>query len=133
MSPWPSLVTIIALLVYFVLSANVGRARAKYKVMPPQMSGDPNFERVLRVQLNTVEQLILFIPALWIFSEFINPIWGASIGAVWVIGRIVYAWGYYQAAEKRTIGFAIGSLSLLVLLGGSLVGILSPLVQSFIE
>lgn len=132
MSPWPSLVTIMALLVYFVLSANVGRARAKYKVMPPQMSGDPNFERVLRVQLNTVEQLILFIPALWIFSEFISPIWGASIGAVWIVGRIVYAWGYYQAAEKRLIGFAIGSLSILVLLGGSLVGILSPLVQSLI-
>ncbi|MEL7038187.1 MAG: MAPEG family protein [Cyanobacteria bacterium J06592_8] len=132
MSPWPSLVTIIALLVYFVLSANVGRARAKYKVMPPQMSGDPNFERVLRVQLNTVEQLILFIPALWIFSEFISPIWGASIGAVWIIGRIVYAWGYYQAAEKRLIGFAIGSFSILALLGGALVGILSPLVQSFV-
>lgn len=132
MSPWPSLVTAIALLVYLVLTINVGRARAKYKIVPPQMSGDPNFERVVRVQQNTLEQLVLFLPALWLFSEFVSPIWGAGIGAVWVAGRIVYAWGYYQAAEKRTLGFAIGSLTLLTLLGGSLVGIILPLVQPLI-
>ncbi|MEB3283443.1 MAG: MAPEG family protein [Lyngbya sp.] len=132
MSPWPSLVTAIALLVYLVLTINVGRARAKYKIMPPQMSGDPNFERVVRVQQNTLEQLVLFLPALWLFSEFISPIWGASIGAVWIVGRIVFAWGYYQAAEKRTLGFAIGSLTVLTLLGGALVGIILPLVQSLI-
>ncbi len=100
--------------------------------MPPQMSGDPNFERVVRVQQNTLEQLVLFLPALWLFSEFISPVWGAGLGAVWVVGRIVYAWGYYQAAEKRTLGFAIGSLTLLTLLGGSLVGILLPLVQPLV-
>ncbi|MEA5517391.1 MAPEG family protein [Limnoraphis robusta] len=132
MSYWPSLVTVIALLVYFVLTLNVGRARAKYKIMPPQMSGDPNFERVVRVQQNTLEQLVLFLPALWLFSEFISPTWGASLGAIWIIGRIVYAWGYYQAAEKRRLGFAIASLSLLTLLGGSLVGIIFPLVQPLI-
>lgn len=132
MSYWPSLVTVIALLVYLVLTVNVGRARAKYKIMPPQMSGDPNFERVVRVQQNTLEQLVLFLPALWLFSEFISPTWGASLGAIWIIGRIVYAWGYYQAAEKRRLGFAIASLSLLTLLGGSLVGIIFPLVQPLI-
>ncbi|ERT06342.1 MAPEG family protein [Lyngbya aestuarii BL J] len=132
MSPWPSLVTAIALLVYLVLTINVGRSRAKYKIMPPQMSGDPNFERVVRVQQNTLEQLVLFLPALWLFSEFISPVWGAGLGAVWVVGRIVYAWGYYQAAEKRILGFAIGSLTLFTLLGGSLVGILLPLVQPLV-
>lgn len=132
MSPWPSLVTAIALLVYLVLTINVGRSRAKYKIMPPQMSGDPNFERVVRVQQNTLEQLVLFLPALWLFSEFISPVWGASLGAVWVVGRIVYAWGCYQAAEKRTLGFAIGSLTLLTLLGGSLVGIILPLIQPLV-
>ncbi|WP_413160712.1 MAPEG family protein [Capilliphycus salinus ALCB114379] len=132
MSPWPSLVTAIALLVYLVLTINVGRARAKYKIMPPQMSGDPNFERVVRVQQNTLEQLVLFLPALWLFSQFVSPIWGASLGAVWVVGRMVYAWGYYQAAEKRTLGFAIGSLTVLTLLGGALVGIIFPLLKPLI-
>jgi glutathione S-transferase len=114
-SPWPSLVTILSLIVYFVLIINVGRARAKYKVMPPQMSGEPDFERVIRVQQNTLEQIVIFLPALWIFSEFISPIWGAGIGAIWIIGRILYAWGYYQAAEKRLIGFGISSMANLIL------------------
>ena len=131
MSPWPSLVTTIALLVYFVVTANVGRARAKYGVKPPAMSGNPDFERVLRVQQNTLEQLIVFLPALWIFSLFISPVWGSAVGAVWILGRIFYAWGYYQAPEKRFIGFGMASLATLGLLGGSLVGSLIPILQSF--
>jgi uncharacterized membrane protein YecN with MAPEG domain len=124
MSPWPSLVTVIALIVYLILTVNVGRARAKYKVPVPQMTGDPNFERVLRVQQNTLEQLVLFLPGLWLFCDYVNPIWGAGVGSLWVIGRIAYAWGYYQAAEKRGFGFAISSLSGMVLLLGSLIGII---------
>jgi uncharacterized membrane protein YecN with MAPEG domain len=121
---FPSLVTVLTLMLFFVLTANVGRARAKYKVLPPKTSGDPDFERVFRVQQNTLEQLILFLPSLWLFSLFISPIWGTGVGTLWMIGRILYAWGYYQAAEKRFIGFGINVLSLLVLLVGSLVGII---------
>lgn len=129
-SPWPSLVTVAALIVYFVVTINVGRARAKYKIMPPAMSGNPDFERVVRVHENTLEQLIAFLPALWIFSVFVSPIWAAAIGGVWVLGRIIYAWGYYQAAEKRGIGFAISSLTYMILLLGSLVGIILNVTQS---
>ncbi len=130
MSSWPSLITALALLVYQVLAFNVGRARAKYKVPPPQMTGDPDFERVLRVQQNTLEQLVFFLPLLWLFSFYISPLWGAGVGAVWLVGRIVYAWGYYQAAEKRTIGFGISFISGIVLLLGSLFGIIVSLVSS---
>jgi uncharacterized membrane protein YecN with MAPEG domain len=129
-SPWPSLVTVAALIVYFVVTINVGRARAKYKIMPPAMSGNPDFERAVRVHENTLEQLIAFLPALWIFSVFVSPIWAAAIGGVWVLGRIIYAWGYYQAAEKRTIGFAISSLTYMILLIGSFVGIILNVTQS---
>jgi uncharacterized membrane protein YecN with MAPEG domain len=132
MSPWPSLVTALALVVYLIVTINVGRARIKYKVMPPQMTGDPNFERVLRVQQNTLEQIVIFLPALWLFSEFVSPVWGASLGAVWIVGRILYAWGYYQAAEKRMVGFGLGTLSLFALLGGGLLGILIPLIRASI-
>ncbi|NJK49921.1 MAPEG family protein [Candidatus Gracilibacteria bacterium] len=125
----PSLITILALLVYFILTINVGRARAQYKILPPATTGDPNFERVLRVQQNTLEQLIFFLPLLWLFSFYISPIWGAGIGAVWIIGRIIFAWGYYQAAEKRTIGFGISSFSSMILLLGSLVGISLALID----
>ncbi|NEN93518.1 MAG: MAPEG family protein [Okeania sp. SIO3H1] len=124
---WPSLITVVSLFMYFVVTINVGRARSKYNITPPQMTGDPNFERVLRVQQNTVEQIILFLPSLWLFSLFISPLWGAGIGTVWVVGRILFAWGYYQAAEKRALGFGISSLAIIALLIGALVGILLPL------
>lgn len=120
---FPAFTTIATLIVFFIITANVGRARVKYKVPVPQTSGDPDFERVFRVQQNTLEQLILFLPSLWLFSLFVNPIWGAGIGGIWVIGRILYAWGYYQEAQKRRLGFAINALSVIVLILGSLVGI----------
>ncbi len=128
MSPLPSLITALTLLVYLVVTINVSRARAKYKVPVPQMTGDPNFERVVRVQQNTLEQMVFFLPALWLFSIYVSPLWGSLLGAVWVLGRIAYAWGYYQAAEKRSIGFGISVISASVLLLGSLVGIILKLI-----
>jgi glutathione S-transferase len=129
MSPLISLVTIAALIMFFVVTINVGRARVKYGIKPPEMSGSPDFERVVRVQQNTLEQLSLFLPALWIFAHFVNPIAAASLGVIWVIGRIIYAWGYYQAAEKRGPGFGISTLATVVLLLGSLAGIVLNLVK----
>jgi uncharacterized membrane protein YecN with MAPEG domain len=120
-----------SLLVYYVLTLNVGRARAKYQIKPPQTTGNPNFERVLRVQQNTIEQMLLFLPALWIFSIYVSAIWGAALGGIWIIGRIVYAIGYYQAAEKRGLGFGITSLSTLALLVGALVGVSLSIGNSF--
>jgi glutathione S-transferase len=128
MFPLVSLVTILALILFFVITINVGRARVKYGIQPPAMSGDPSFDRVVRVQQNTLEQLVLFLPALWIFATF-QPIAAAVIGGIWVIGRSLYAWGYYQAAEKRALGFAISIFSVMALLVGSLVGIIQQLVK----
>lgn len=115
-----SLVTASAMLVYFIITINVGRARAKYQVSPPAMTGDPNFERALRVQQNMLEQLVFFLPLLWIFSYYVSELWGAILGGIWILGRVLYAWGYYQEAKKRTLGFGISSLSGMVLLLGSL-------------
>jgi len=129
-TPLPALITVLTLLVYFVLTANVGRARMKYKVQPPQMSGDPNFERVLRVQQNMLEQLVLFLPTFWLFCLFLNPLWGSILGGIWLIGRILYAWGYYQAAEKRFLGFGIATLATLALILGALVGIVQALIPT---
>lgn len=130
MSPLPALVTILSLILYFAFTINVGRARRKYKVMPPQMTGDPNFERVLRVQQNTLEQLVLFLPSLWLFSQFVSVPLGSGLGGIWILGRIVYAWGYYQAAEKRFIGFGLSSLSTIALLLGSLLGVVWILINT---
>ncbi|NJM45086.1 MAG: MAPEG family protein [Alkalinema sp. RU_4_3] len=130
MFPLVSLVTVLALILFVVVTINVGRARVKYGVKPPAMSGPPEFERAIRVQQNTLEQLIVFLPALWLFAHFVRPDVAAVIGGIWVIGRGLYAWGYYQAAEKRLLGFAIGFSSGMILLLGSLVGIVLQLVRS---
>jgi glutathione S-transferase len=129
MSALTGLVTALSLLLYLVVTVNVGRARARYKVSPPQMSGDPGFERALRVQQNTLEQIVLFLPGLWLFSQFVSPLWGAGLGGVWLLGRVAYAWGYYQAAEKRLVGFGISTLATSVLLLGSLISTLLAIVK----
>jgi glutathione S-transferase len=130
MSPLVSLVTILALLLLFVVTINVGRARVKYGVKAPLVVGDPAFERALRVQQNTLEQIVLFLPAMWIFGTVISPIYAAILGLVWIAGRILYAWGYYQAAEKRGPGFGVSSVATIVLILGSLGGTILQLIKS---
>lgn len=130
MNPLTALVTVLALLLYQVLSLNVGRARLKYGVKPPATTGNPDFERYLRVQQNTLEQLIVFLPSLWLFSLGLNPMWGAGLGIVWILGRIVFAWGYYQAAEKRGPGFGISFLASAALLLGALIGSVRALLAA---
>jgi glutathione S-transferase len=130
MSSWIMLVTILALVLLFIITINVGRARAKSGIKAPQMVGDPEFERALRVQQNTLEQLVIFLPAMWIFGTVVNPIYAAILGAIWIIGRILYAWGYYQAAEKRGPGFGVSSLATIVLILGSLGGVVLQLIKS---
>jgi glutathione S-transferase len=129
MISWVMLVTLLALLVFFVVTINVGRARTKYRVQPPKMSGDPAFERAIRVQQNTLEQLVAFLPALWIFAMVVSYTYATILGMVWVIGRILYAWGYYQAAEKRVLGFGITIIAFNILMVGSLVGVILLIVR----
>ena len=88
----------------------------------PATSGAPEFERAFRIQQNTLEQLMLFLPSLWLFAALVSDLWAGAAGLVWVIGRILYALGYARAAEKRSAGFGIAILANLVLLIGALVG-----------
>ena len=120
----PSLVTGLALLLYLVLIINVSRARGAYKVAAPAVTGDPGFDRVHRVQQNTLEQIVVFLPALWLFSVFTSPLWGAGIGLLWILARIHYAWSYYRDAAKRGPGYAIALGCSLVLLIGGIAGML---------
>ena len=125
---WPALVTIAALIMYFLVTMNVGRARFKSGIKPPAMTGDPAFECAVRIQQNTLEQIVFFLPLLWVFAAYLNPLWASGFGAAWVVGRILYAIGYTQAPEKRFPGFALSMLSSLSLLIGSLVGVVRSLL-----
>jgi glutathione S-transferase len=98
------LVTLLALLEYSVLGAMVGRARQTYGVEAPATTGNPDFERYFRVHENTLESLIVFIPAVWIFSLVVNYHIGVALGVLFLIARIIYAQGYLTAAAKRGPG-----------------------------
>lgn len=119
----PALATLLALLWYVIVSMKVGRLRGKYKIDAPAMAGHPDFERAVRVQMNELEQLVAFLPAMWIFAWFGNPRWAALAGAFYIIGRIIYALGYWKGAEKRSIGFMISFLTLMVVWVAALVSV----------
>lgn len=112
----------LALIEYYVFVLAVGRARAKFRVPAPATTGNPDFERVLRIQANTLEQLIVFIPSMLIFGQYVNPLWAAVLGLVFIVGRIIYFVGYSREASKRHIGFGLSALPLMVLLLGAVFG-----------
>jgi glutathione S-transferase len=125
---FPALVSVLALLLYIAVFAAVGRARLRHGIKAPAVSGAPEFERAFRVQQNTLEQLVWFIPALWLFALYASPFWGGIIGLVWIAGRAYYAVSYYRDPETRGPGFLIGFASAALLLVGALIGILARLV-----
>lgn len=116
------LVMLVALLEYFGFALAVGRARYRYGVKAPATSGNLDFERYYRAQMNTLEQLIIFVPALWSFAIFISVPWAAGLGAAFIVGRLLYFTGYTKAAEKRSVGFGLATFAQLFLLIGGIVG-----------
>ncbi|MCJ8311464.1 MAG: MAPEG family protein [Saccharospirillaceae bacterium] len=117
-----ALVTILAVLEYAVFALLVGLARGRTGVLAPETSGHPEFERYFRVQQNTLERLVIFIPSLWVFSYYVNPLIGAAIGVVFIIARAGYCVGYVKAPEKRKIGYNVGELANNILMLGAIVG-----------
>lgn len=115
-----AIVTLLALLVYVWMSVSVGKARKQSGIAAPAMHGDPMLERYLRVQGNTLEWLVIFLPSLWLFAFYWNDRIAALVGVVWVVGRILYALGYWADAAKRETGFMIQALATAVLLFGAL-------------
>jgi glutathione S-transferase len=126
---YTALVPCLAILFYFFASVQVSRARVAYGVKLPAISGHPDFERVFRVQMNTLEWMPAFLPSLWLFAIYISDAIAAAIGLVWVVGRILYMIGYTKAVEKRGPGFAIQALACIALLLGALGAIVWRLVH----
>jgi len=114
----------LALIEYYVITMQCGRARGRLGVAAPAISGNPEFERYLRVQYNTIEQLVIFLPALFGFAWFASPGWAAALGIVFIVGRALYARGYVQDPAKRGPGFGLTLLANTVLLLGATLGAL---------
>ena len=116
------LVIALALLEFFAFGWAVGRAREKYQVPAPAIAGNPVFERYFRVQMNTLEQLVIFVPSILTFGHYVSGYVAAALGVLFIIGRAVYFQGYVQAAEKRHVGFLLSALPNAALLLGAIFG-----------
>ena len=124
-----ALVTCLALLAYFLISFQVAKARQTYGIKAPAVSGNPDFERIYRVQMNTLEWMPIFLPALWLFAIYVSDAIAAALGVIWIAGRIVFMIGYRKAASKRGPGFAIQGGAAIILWLGATVAILWRLIH----
>lgn len=122
--PWTMLVLLLISLLQLWLMARVGVWRGRSGIQAPAMTGDPALERAIRVHGNTVEQLAMFLPALVVSAAYSGDLCSASIGALWLLGRVMYALGYQQAAGKRSMGFLVTFLALLAALAAGGWGLL---------
>jgi uncharacterized membrane protein YecN with MAPEG domain len=119
----PALVTLLAVLLMFGTSFAVGRARGRYRIQAPATSGHPAFERAFRVQMNTLEAALLFLPTLWLAAHYGFAFWAGIAGLVWLAGRTWYAVAYLQEAARRGGGFALGMVAWAVTLLMALAGV----------
>jgi glutathione S-transferase len=126
--PYVAIVTALAILEFMWFSVLVSKARVKYAVVAPNTSGDEMFNRYYRVHMNTLEQLMVFLPALWVFASFVSPIWAAALGAVFVVGRAIYGATYIRDPKSRSLGFGLTMLPSLVMIVGILVWAIRAIV-----
>lgn len=117
-----AIVGLLALLQFVFFGMAVGHARGKYGVKAPAVTGHEVFERYFRVQQNTLELLVVLLPALWLFALYVSAPWAALLGGVYLVGRALYFTGYVKDPARRETGFAVSILPVLALLIGALVG-----------
>jgi glutathione S-transferase len=124
-----ALVTCLAILFYFFTTIQVSKARTAFGIKVPATSGNPDFERVFRVQMNTLEWMPIFLPSLWLFAVYVSDPGAAVLGLIWIAGRALYMTGYSQAAAKRGRGFGIQAAAAIILWVGALGAIVWRLIH----
>ena len=122
------LATIIALLQFFVFGALVGKARGIYGVNAPAITGHEMFERAYRVQMNTLELIVLLLPATYLAAALWSPLYTAISVAVYIVGRTIYWRAYLAEPKSRTLGYVLSIVPILVLLVASLISLVRSML-----
>ena len=130
MNAWVALVTLASLLFYVTTLLQVGQGRGRHGIAAPAMTGHPEFERLVRIQANTIESLVVHLPSLWLFALYVEPRLAAALGAVWIVGRVIYARSYARDPATRTAGFLVQALATVALLLGAVGGVAWALIRS---
>jgi glutathione S-transferase len=112
----PAIVVLLTILLQTGTLWATGKAREKYGIKAPAISGHEGFERAWRVQMNTLESTVIFLPTLWLATQYGFPLWGGVAGLVWVFGRVWYAVAYLKDPAKRGPGFMVAAVAWLALL-----------------
>jgi glutathione S-transferase len=120
--PLVHLVIALALVEFFLFCVAVARARTRYNIPAPATTGNDVFERYFRVQMNTLEQLVIFVPSVLLFARYVNVYGAAGLGVVFLIGRALYFQGYVKAPQARHVGFILSVVPNLALLIGAIIG-----------
>ena len=126
---YTSCITLLTVLLMFGLAFNVGRARGKYQVKAPAVTGHELFERAYRIQLNTIENVLMFLPVLWLYAIFLSDKGAGDSGLIWLIARVWYAIAYQLNPAKRGLGFIISILVIAGLGAGAAYGIFQQLIK----
>lgn len=119
-------VALLALVQYLWFGGLVGKARVQHGVKAPAITGHPVFERLYRVQMNTLELLVAFLPALYIAARYWPPHAVAAVGAVYLVGRLIYWRAYVADPSRRGLGFALSMAPVGILIGVALWGAVWP-------
>lgn len=107
----PTLVTLGNVLLLFCCAAYVGRCRLRFGVKAPATTGHPEFEVAYRIQMNTLENTVLFLPVLWICALYLSTVWATVLGVSWLLGRVWYAFAYAREPRTRGGGFLLAMIS----------------------
>jgi len=129
--PLVQLVIALALAQFFFFLFAVGKARATYKVVAPATTGNEVFERYFRVQMNTLELLVMFVPAIIMFAQFFGAYLAAALGVVYLIGRFIYFTTYVKDPKSRSAGYGLSALPIMIFIVGALVGAIRAALASF--
>jgi glutathione S-transferase len=129
MPNYTALVSLLAVALYFFLATRVAGARRTFSIKHPATTGNPDFERIFRAHVNTLEWMPTFLVPLWLCAIYLSDVTAAVLGLVWIVGRAVYFVGYRRAVEKRLPGFAIQAVVCVLLFVGATVGVVMHLLR----
>lgn len=128
--PLVHLVVGLALVQFLFFCFAVGRARGTYKVAAPATTGNEMFERYFRVQMNTLELLIIFVPSILIFGQYFGAYVAVALGVIYLVGRLIYFTSYVKDPKSRSVGYGLSALPVMVLLAGSIFGAIRAAVMT---